>query len=569
MPPQLVLLFAYILVFWLMRRDTKERKAGSWALLIPGLWIAIQGSRSPSYWLNPGGPDEGVDNPIDTIVSIGLIFCAFITVQRRGLDWGRLIGWNKALFLIYAYFALSAIWSDLPLLSVKRIAKDFGLVIMALVFLTEQNPALAIRAVFVRVSYILFPLSMVMIKWFPQIGRQARNSGDSMFRGLTPHKNTLGQVVFVFGLMLLWDLLEIRREPASPQRKSQIYVRVVMLLMGAWLMVTCDSQTSLLCIIVGVLVFWMARLLQRMPNGKNILICSLAVAACLGAAEKTFGISDMVIRALGRNPSLTGRTDIWRVVKEQKTDPIVGNGFYVFWDTPKGKTVVHELAQIKSTHNGYLEVYVDGGFTGDALLVLFLLALGRRVIDRLFLGNPLGILGLVFWVLAIIYNFSESSFFRLDSLWFVLLLMTIDCPGLWYQTAEDTNCGENESVSAAETETAEVQQVKLNQGEGKFCPPAANSGSLQNARAGIRRCMIYDRVRWLAGRILSTGFGVTTVSNSLQNCVVSRFGTVSFFGGLVGLFRRSSRNDAASQRPLLRRFDWWSSDKVFPSLALA
>jgi len=170
-----------------------------------------------------------------------------------------------------------------------------------------------------------------------------------------------------------------------------------------------------------------------MQNGKQVLIAGLAAAICMATMDKTFGISDMIIKATGRNPTLTGRTEIWELVKMQKTDPFIGNGFYVFWDTSRGRNVVDQFMPIKSTHNGYLEVYVDGGLVGDMLLVLLLMVVGSRVINRLFNGNPLGKIGLIFWVLAIIYNLSESSFFRLDTLWFVLLLVTIDCPRTFYQ----------------------------------------------------------------------------------------------------------------------------------------
>jgi len=106
-----------------------------------------------------------------------MIVGAIIVVQRRGLNLGDVANRNKALFLTYGYFALSTLWSDVPLLSMKRIIKDFGLLPVALVFLTEENPVRAIRVVFVRIAYILFPLSIITIKWFPETGRVASNSG--------------------------------------------------------------------------------------------------------------------------------------------------------------------------------------------------------------------------------------------------------------------------------------------------------------------------------------------------------------------------------------------------------
>ena len=91
--------------------------------------------------------------------------------------------------------------------------------------------------------------------------------------------------------------------------------------------------------------------------------------------------------------------------------------------------------QINSTHNGYLETYVDGGLVGVVLLIFMMLVGGRRVIDRLFAKHPLGRIGLVFWLLAILYNFSETSYFRLDILWFTLLMVIILSPQTKQQLA--------------------------------------------------------------------------------------------------------------------------------------
>ena len=75
--------------------------------------------------------------------------------------------------------------------------------------LTEKDPAASLRVVFVRVSYILFPLSVVFMRYFPDIGRVYSSvSGTQMPCGVTGHKNLLGQMTLVFCLVLLWDLME-------------------------------------------------------------------------------------------------------------------------------------------------------------------------------------------------------------------------------------------------------------------------------------------------------------------------------------------------------------------------
>ncbi len=426
---QVILLVCYCFIFWLFRKDVKWRKAGSSALWIPGLWIAIQGSRPVSYWIGGGGGGGDVEgNPINTVVYAILIVSAFVALSKRGFNWGVMIQRNKALFLIYFFLALSACWSELPFISLKRLIKDFGTIPVALIILTELDPVTAFRSIFVRVSYLLFPLSIVFIKYFPSIGRQSAHSGENMFTGVTTQKNSLGEMVFVLSLVILWDFLVLRKSEKSKERTFQMRVRIGLLAMGIWLLNTCDSQTSVVCLVVGVLLFWICGVLQKLKIGKPILVGGLTVAICLAAADKTFNLSAKLSEAVGRNPTLTGRTDIWRIVKEQNTDPLLGEGFYIFWDTAKGKNVVDALARINSTHNGYLETYVDAGLVGDTLLALLLLVIGARVVGRLFNEAPLGRIGVTFWATALLYNLSETSFFRLDLLWFTLLLVTIEYP---------------------------------------------------------------------------------------------------------------------------------------------
>jgi O-antigen ligase len=249
-----------------------------------------------------------------------------------------------------------------------------------------------------------------------------------MFGGVTTQKNSLGETVFVFSIMILWDLIEIYKEKNRKGKKLQMGIRVAMLLLGLWLLKTCDSQTSMLCLIIGTSILWGTQRLLQMKKGRRVLIIILTSIVCLVVLDKVLGLSEIVIRALGRDPNLTGRTDIWKLVLDQKTDPLRGEGFYVFWDSPKGKAVIESFMQVNSAHNGYLDLYMDGGVVGVSLLVVTLLLAGRRAIDRLFSGDPLGKVGLAFWFLPILYNFSESSFFRLDVLWFSFLLLCVVCP---------------------------------------------------------------------------------------------------------------------------------------------
>ena len=244
MPRQLILLACYGFIVWLIRKDMAWRSIGSRALLIPGIWIAVQGSRPVSYWLGGGGGESGL---VNTIWFAAFLLISVTLLMKRQINWGAIFRSNKALFLMYGYLLCSITWSESPGDSLKRLVKDFECVPVALVFLSGRNAPHAIRAIYVRVAYILFPLSVVFIKYFPEIGRSFSRAGEAMFGGVTTQKNSLGETIFVFSLFVVWDLVLLLGGEKRPGRTAQVWIRIGILVMGLWLLEMCDSQTSFLC----------------------------------------------------------------------------------------------------------------------------------------------------------------------------------------------------------------------------------------------------------------------------------------------------------------------------------
>ncbi len=432
MPRQFALLLCIGLIVWLFRADMRWRKLTSGALWIPGIWLAIIGSRPLAYWFGDvseagGANPEG--SPVNLIAHGALMAAALFVLQRRVFSWGTFFRANKLLLILYAYFACSALWSYFPVPSIKRILKDFGAVLMVLVILTETNPGYAVRLLFVRVSYLLFPLSALLIKYYPEYGRMYSKSWEVMYTGVTTHKNTLGMVVLVFGLVLLWEVMELRQNKGSAVRKTDLRIRYGMLLMGGWLLVMSDSKTSLLCAILGGLFLWASRFFSSMRNPGSMAAVSVGVALSLLAVNSVFGVSKAVLEVLGRNQNLTGRTEVWEMIQSQPINPLIGYGFMAFWDGPMGQ-LYHEATEtaLVSTHNGYLETYVDGGLLAVALLVLFLLAGFWTLFNELLTGSLYWRILFAFSAVAVVYNWSESSFFRLGPMWFALILAMVRCP---------------------------------------------------------------------------------------------------------------------------------------------
>jgi hypothetical protein len=118
------------------------------------------------------------------------------------------------------------------------------------------------------------------------------------------------------------------------------------------------------------------------------------------------------------------------VILEKNTNHLIGAGFRGFWESAVGESVSRELGtnRLLTAHNGYLEVYLYGGFVALVLLGVLIWTTGLNAVNRLVRGDSLGRIAVVFWPILLIYNLSESAFFLTGPLWFTTLLVTIDSP---------------------------------------------------------------------------------------------------------------------------------------------
>ncbi len=418
----LVLLGTWLAAIWLIRRDTAQRAGVSSAAWIPTLWVGILASRPLSLWLGLGGGDDTLEgSPLDRIFFFGMLAAAMLVLARRRLDWGALLLRNGPLLLFYGYLLISVTWANDPIVSFKRWSKESGNILVALIILTELDPMQALRAVFVRCAYVLVPLSVVYIRYFPELGRRySIHSGMLEVTGVTTQKNSLGAMVLVCGLIFLWDWLE-RTRPGSPPRAR--VDRVAAVLVGAtalWLLHQCDSKTSLVCLLTGGVILSAIRLpvLRRRIAALGFYV--LGAALVFFALDSAFGISREIVASLGRDMTFTGRTDVWRELLAVRTDPLIGTGFMSFWDDVHYRSLLPKWVAF-SAHNGYLEIYLAGGALGVGALVVLLAGTAARINRALAAGGDYAVVRFAVFVVALIANFSESNFACMTPVGFLFL----------------------------------------------------------------------------------------------------------------------------------------------------
>ncbi len=433
MPPSLALFLWLILLLGLLRFDPAKDSGTSLALWVPLTWMFILGSRLPSQWL--GGQvgtaaqalEEG--NPLDRSIFSVLILLAVGILISRSFRWDDFFTRNWALMAFLSFALVSVVWSDFPYVSFKRWFRDLGHYLMVLVVLSDPRPSEAVRTVLRRLCFLLIPLSIVLVKYYPEIGKSYSSwTGVAAYAGATTGKNMLGVLCLVSGLFFFWDTVTRWSDRKERRTRRIILVNVAFIAMTLWLLNLADSATSRVCLVIGCLVIAAAhsRAVKRHPA---LLKALIPVCFCLYLVlEFNFGINAAIAGAVGRDPTLTDRTYIWSLLLSMNTNPLVGTGYESFWLGPRLELVWQRFGVgLNEAHNGYLEVYLNLGLVGLILLAGFLISSYRTICRRLKPPSSLASLSLALWTILLLYNVTEAAF-KSQFLWVTFLLGAIAVP---------------------------------------------------------------------------------------------------------------------------------------------
>jgi exopolysaccharide production protein ExoQ len=433
MPSSLALLLWFVCLAALLRFDPARDARTSLALWVPLAWMFIVATRLPSQWLG-GGQIETVSqaleegNSLDRTFFASLIVLSIVILIMRSFNWGGFFGRNFFLTIFLLFALTSVMWSDFSFIAFKRWFRDLGDYLVILLVVSDSHPIEAVRTVLRRLCFLFIPLSVLLVKYFPYIGKQYEFwSGNNVFVGAATSKNMLGVACLISGIYFFWDTLS--RWPNRKERGSKpaILVNLVIFTMTLYLLNLSNSATSKVCLALGCLVVAAAnlRLMKRHPG---ILKVSIPLVLCAYMIlQFGFGINGEIAGMVGRNANLTGRTDLWKFLLEMHTNPALGTGYESFWLGPRLAAVWARFvgSGINEAHNGYLETYINLGSVGLLLLCVFLIASYRNIGRALSSGFSLASLSLALWTVLLFYNVTESAFRCSQLMWGVFLLGAI------------------------------------------------------------------------------------------------------------------------------------------------
>ena len=237
------------------------------------------------------------------------------------------------------------------------------------------------------------------------------------WKGLWWEKNTLGA-------MMAFGAAASLAAAAQLPRQRLIWWGFAAFECGMVLMST--SKTALLALLLALAGACGIALVRR---GFGFAAVMLFLAGVLGSfLVLVITLAPMAaLEALGRDATLTGRTDIWAVLVGQiQAQPWTGYGYGAYWTQEYGPVFwVRQQTQwpVPTAHNGWLETALGIGLPGVALMATSYVLSLLRAASRLFRGKET-YWALVFIALVGLISFTESNLLQRNGLTWVLFVAT-------------------------------------------------------------------------------------------------------------------------------------------------
>jgi len=271
--------------------------------------------------------------------------------------------------------------------------------------------------VLVQAGFLMAVGSLVMVFAFPAIGvHHDVNAG--LWRGLWYEKNQMGIVMTATAVAAAACL-------ASGDRR--ILIPLVALALSCLLVLATQSKTSLLCLMLGLGVVGGLWTMRAGGPAFSVLAVWLAVVGSCLFAILWFSHSAAILEALGKDPSLTGRTDIWDALMQRVADrPWTGYGYNAFWgreSVPAAYIRLETGWSVPSAHNGWIDLLVQLGWPGLILVAaLFAMTAVTHLCRAGGLGAREGGFSLAYLAVFLMLSFSESILLSHQNLPWTLFL---------------------------------------------------------------------------------------------------------------------------------------------------
>jgi len=328
----------------------------------------------------------------------------------------RMAVFNPLIITGILWCGLSYIWSIHPDVTLRRsiallMTTLFGLVLAARYDWNELVQRLAL------VFLVTAVISLFLAVFVPSLG-QMQEIHQGAWRGAWLEKNSFG-VRMAMGLTLMMCAF------AMQPKRWWLWVPGGLLCFGLVIMST--SKAALLAALVSICGFLVIRVFRRFPILRIPVMYSVIIGVSLLMFLLIF-MPDMMFEIIGKDRTLTGRTDIWHALAAAiKEKPLLGYGYGTFWQGLNGPSYWVRFSLewgVPTAHNGWVETWLSVGIVGVALFgILYLITL-LLAIGRLYRGGVENYWVILSTVLFLMISLSESTILQQNDLSWVIFVAT-------------------------------------------------------------------------------------------------------------------------------------------------
>jgi exopolysaccharide production protein ExoQ len=355
----------------------------AWAAFIPLTFFAARGTFSfenissnneiaGTYGNLIASGISGFRHNAEMVVFYAIIVVLLLRFHRTLVDWFLE---NKVISALPLLALLSTAWSQEPF-------RTFTFAIMAFVH-TAFGFYLAKRFQRSQQLDLLFGLgafalilSLLLVVFYPAAGLDHKEGLRHAWEGMFGEKNGCGILMIYFLLPALF----LRFETRLKQTLRILYIAATLLLIGMTTSRTAWLEVVLLFCFLGVV-----RLLRRLHTRErlSVAVLLLVVGTCL--AVLAYKEAATIAVMLGKDPTLTGRSQIWHaVIQPIYKRPMLGFGYYAFWIGMKGEAVNVAMSigstNLGNAENSILAMWLEMGAVGVALVMVLLYQLCRMCV---------------------------------------------------------------------------------------------------------------------------------------------------------------------------------------------
>ena len=364
-----------------------------------------------------GGVSEGeeavpFDNSFVSILWRSIYLVTFLLLLLRWKNVIYILRKDRFTVLFVGLAVASVLWSEYPDTSMKSGISLVGTTMFGLYLATRYTMKQQVQLLG-WVFGIAVVLSLIFAVALPKYGLMG-GIHSGAFRGIYAHKNFFGKVMVLSAITFL--ILAIDTKKKSLLLWCGFGLSVILLILSR-------SSSSMGNIVILLFAFLALQTLRwQYERMIPALIALVTAGGSFNVWFKENGAA--LLGAIGKDPGLSGRTDMWPFVLDMIWQrPWLGYGYSGFWNGIEGPSAYVWYAagwKVPHAHNGLLDLGLDFGMVGVSIFLFGFVTTLIRALAWVRLGRSSESFWPVIYLLGLVLvNVTESSLLinRNDIFW--------------------------------------------------------------------------------------------------------------------------------------------------------